>query len=80
MTNRPDDVRLLRDLARSFVVARVRDPQEHIRIAAYTALADMGASDTLPILEDGRWIHQPWYVPAPVRQLGGAAWQHSPRP
>ena len=53
VTNRPDDVRLLRDLARSFVVARVRDPQEHIRIAAYTALADMGASDTLPILEDG---------------------------
>ena len=52
-TNRPDEVGLLRDLARSFIVARVRDSQEHIRIAAYTALADMGESDTLPILEDG---------------------------
>ena len=52
-TNRVDDIELLRDVARSFIVARVRDPQEHIRIAAYTALADMGLRDTLPILEDG---------------------------
>ena len=52
-TNRPDDVGILRELARSFIITRVRDSQEHIRIAAYTALAEMGESDTLPILEDG---------------------------
>ena len=51
--NRPDEPAVLRDIARSFIVTRVRDTQEHIRIAAYTALAEMGESDTLPILEDG---------------------------
>ena len=51
--NRSDDVTLLRELARSFIIVRVRDPQEHIRIAAYTALAEIGDTDTLPILEDG---------------------------
>jgi hypothetical protein len=51
--DRPDDRALLREVARGFIVSRVRDPQEHIRIAAYTALAEMGESDSLPLLEDG---------------------------
>lgn len=50
--DRPDDLALLREIARSFIVSRVRDPQEHIRIAAYTALAEMGDRDTLPLLEE----------------------------
>lgn len=52
-SNRPDEPALLREIARGFIVSRVRDPQEHIRIAAYTALVDMGESTTLPLLEDG---------------------------
>ncbi|HVG02457.1 MAG TPA: HEAT repeat domain-containing protein [Nitrospira sp.] len=51
--NRSDDVKLLREVARAFIIVRVRDPQEHIRIAAYTALAEIGEPETLPILEDG---------------------------
>lgn len=49
----PDDPALLRDVARSFILSRVRDSQEHVRIAAYTALAEIGDKDTLPLLEDG---------------------------
>ena len=51
--DRPDDRELLREVARGFIISRVRDSQEHIRIAAYTALAEMGEGDTLPLLEDG---------------------------
>ncbi len=51
--NRPDDPALLRDIARGFVVSRVRDPQEHIRIAAYTALAEM--SEGRDVAPSRRW-------------------------
>ncbi len=49
----PDDSGLLRQLALSFITSRVRDPQEHVRIAAYTALAEIGDPETAPVLEDG---------------------------
>jgi HEAT repeat protein len=50
---RPDDRTLLRELAHGFIRAHVRDPQEYLRAAAYTALAETAALDTLPLLEDG---------------------------
>ena len=52
-TNQPDETAVLREIARGFILSRVRDSQEHIRIAAYTALAEMGEGETLPLLEDG---------------------------
>jgi len=35
-----DDASLLRPLALSLITSRVRDPKEHVRIAAYTVLAE----------------------------------------
>ena len=49
-TNQPDGTAVLREIARGFILSRVRDSQEHIRIAAYTALAEMGEGETLPLL------------------------------
>src|SRR5216117_1497100 len=49
----PDDLTLLRELALVFITSRVRDPQEHLRIAAYTALAEIGSRDVVPLLADG---------------------------
>jgi HEAT repeat protein len=44
---------LLRPLALGVITSRVRDQKEHVRIAAYTALAELGLPETAPILEDG---------------------------
>ncbi len=49
----PDDLTLLRPLALSLITSRVRDPKEHVRIAAYTVLAELGLPETGPLLEDG---------------------------
>jgi HEAT repeat protein len=51
--SQPDDPDLLRQLALSLITSRVRDPQEYIRIAAYTALAEIAVPETGPVLEDG---------------------------
>ena len=48
-----DDPSLLRPLASSMLTASVRDRTEHVRIAAYTALAELGLPETRSILEDG---------------------------
>src|SRR6476660_5855275 len=48
-----DDPALLRPLGVSFLSAYVRDTREHLRIAAYSALADLSLPDQQAILEDG---------------------------
>jgi HEAT repeat protein len=50
---RPDDAALLRDLALAIITRHVRDPQEHLRIAAYLALTDVAPRDAVPLFEDG---------------------------
>lgn len=47
------DPALLRPLALGVITSRVRDPKEHVRIAAYTALAELALKETAAILEDG---------------------------
>jgi HEAT repeat protein len=47
------DAALLRPLALGVITSRVRDNKEHVRIAAYTALAELGLKETAAILEDG---------------------------
>jgi HEAT repeat protein len=49
----PDEIPLLRRLAKSFIMSRLRDPEEHIRIAASTALAEVHDPAVIPLLEDG---------------------------
>lgn len=49
----PDEKALLLELARTFVRQRLRDPQEYLRAAAYTALADAASIESIPPLEDG---------------------------
>ena len=44
---------LLRPLALAVITGHVRDRKEHVRIAAYTALAELGLKETAAILEDG---------------------------
>lgn len=50
---RPDDAQLLRELAFAFITSRVRDSEEHIRIAAYTALGQIASPEMIPLFEDG---------------------------
>jgi HEAT repeat protein len=47
------DPTVLRPLALSVITSRVRDHKEHVRIAAYTVLAELGLPETAAILEDG---------------------------
>ncbi|MEQ1794248.1 MAG: hypothetical protein ABL970_08665, partial [Nitrospira sp.] len=49
----PDDLTLIRPLALSLITSRVRDQKEHVRIAAYTVLAELGLPETGALLEDG---------------------------
>lgn len=49
----PDDPSLLRPLALAFITTHVRDAHEPVRLAAYTALAELGLPETAPVLEDG---------------------------
>ena len=51
--DQPDDPALLRPLALSFLTSHVRDPQEYVRIMAYTMLAELGLPETQAVLEDG---------------------------
>ncbi len=48
-----DDQTLLRRVAKAFITSRVRDSEEYLRIAAYTALADLIDPDMIPLQEDG---------------------------
>ncbi|TLY27698.1 MAG: hypothetical protein E6K66_00395 [Nitrospirae bacterium] len=52
-TDQPDDPTLLRPLVLSFLTSHVRDPQEYVRISAYTVLAELGLAETQAVLEDG---------------------------
>jgi HEAT repeat protein len=47
-----DDLPLLREIAWTVVTSRVRDPLEHVRLAAFTVLAESRAQDVGPLLED----------------------------
>lgn len=47
-----DDLPLLREIAWSTVTSRMRDPQEHIRLAAFAVLAEFRTQDVGPLLED----------------------------
>ena len=47
------DAALLRPLALAVITSRVRDQKEHVRIAAYTTLAELGLQETAAILDDG---------------------------
>ncbi|HET9576139.1 MAG TPA: HEAT repeat domain-containing protein, partial [Nitrospira sp.] len=70
--DQPDDLTLLRPLAVSFLSAYVRDPKEHIRIAAYSALAGLSLPDQQPILEDGLLDTSPVVRARAVEGLGRA--------
>jgi HEAT repeat protein len=50
---RSDELGLLRQVAKGFITSRVRDVAEHVRITAYTALAEIADPDTLTLFEDG---------------------------
>src|SRR5207253_8999223 len=50
---RPDDAQLLRELAWGFITERLRDPEEHIRITAYSGLAEIASPQAIPFLQDG---------------------------
>ncbi|MFM8551071.1 MAG: HEAT repeat domain-containing protein [Nitrospiraceae bacterium] len=50
---RPDSSVWLGDLARAFISSHARDTQEYVRIASFTALAEVGDPAMIPLLEDG---------------------------
>lgn len=50
---RPDEPALLREVAFALIARYARDPQEHLRIGAYMALAEAADRHALPLLEDG---------------------------
>jgi pentatricopeptide repeat protein len=49
----PHDYSLLRPLALGVITSHVRDRHEHVRMAAYSALAELGLPETAALLEDG---------------------------
>lgn len=51
--DRPEQAQLLKDIALGFLVAGVRDREEHVRLSAYTALADLNRPEMIPVLQDG---------------------------
>ena len=51
--DQPHDASLLRPLALGVITSHVRDRKEHVRMAAYSALAELGLPETAAILEDG---------------------------
>jgi HEAT repeat protein len=53
LPGQPDETDLLREVARSFIAIHVRDPAEHLRIAAFDSLAEIPSAEWLPVLEDG---------------------------
>jgi HEAT repeat protein len=48
-----EDQGLLREIAWGVLSSYARDRQEYVRLAAFTALADLGHPDAVPLLEDG---------------------------
>lgn len=50
---RPEVALLLEDIALGFLTSGVRHREEYVRLAAYTALADLNRRDIIPVLEDG---------------------------
>ncbi|WP_447973084.1 HEAT repeat domain-containing protein [Nitrospira sp. Kam-Ns4a] len=50
---RPDQLPWLRQLALAFITGHARDASEFVRVAAYTALAEVAGREAVPLLEDG---------------------------
>ena len=50
---KPDVPALLRDLAWAIITGHVRDPQEHLRIAAYMTLVETADRHAIPLFKDG---------------------------
>ena len=50
---RTDEPRWLREVAHAFITSQARNPEEHVRMTAYSALADIAGRDAVPLLEDG---------------------------
>ncbi|HYM38329.1 MAG TPA: HEAT repeat domain-containing protein, partial [Nitrospiraceae bacterium] len=50
---KPDEAGLLKDVAFAIITRHVRDPQEHLRIAAYLTLTDIATRDAIALFEDG---------------------------
>src|SRR5262245_6100465 len=68
----PDDPLLLRALALTMITSHVRDAQEYVRIAAYSALGELGLPETQSILEDGLLDASPLVRARAVEGLGHA--------
>jgi HEAT repeat protein len=69
-SGQPDEIGLLREVARSFIGAHVRDPAEHLRMTAFDALADIAAVEWVPVLEDGLFDSSVVVRANAVRALG----------
>ena len=67
-----DDPALLRQIGIGFLSAYVRNSREHLRIAAYSALADVSLPDQQSILEDGLLDSSPIVRARAVEALGHA--------
>lgn len=69
-----DNPRWLRDVALSFITSHARDTTEHVRIAAFTALADLASREenreVRPLLEDGLLDSSPLVRARAVEGLG----------
>ncbi len=63
----------LRALALAFVTGHTRDPQEYVRIAAYTTLAELSLTETAPLLEDGLLDISPLVRARAIEGLGRIA-------
>lgn len=50
---RPENAPLLQDIAMGFLSLGARHREEHVRLTAYTALAELHRRDLVPLLEDG---------------------------
>jgi HEAT repeat protein len=71
-SDQPDDLTLLRQLAVSFLSTYVRDPKEHIRIAAYSALAELSLPDQQSLFEDCLLDSSPLVRARAIEGLGRA--------
>ena len=68
----PEEVPLLQRLGIGFLRAYVRDSREHLRIAAYSALAELNLPDQQPLLEDGLLDASPIVRARAIEALGRA--------
>ena len=72
------DPALLRPLALTVITGHVRDRKEHVRIAAYSALAELGLPETAAILEDGLLDSSVLVRARAAEAIGKPAWPRNP--